>query len=180
MSNAPEPTSRKAARQAKYEERNARIDAKQAERLARIDAWGDRKRAESNAKVAELTKASAPLQLLTPAEAEARRQREIALVQLSLDPPAGTKNVGVGYFLLIIFGLLGAHRFYLKKWGTGLLWLLTLGLVGFGWLWDLFTYFSQVEKYNRNFHNRLLDEAEASRTVSDGAPTADAHTAESA
>ncbi|WP_235825350.1 NINE protein [Agromyces badenianii] len=178
MSNAPESTSRKAKRQAKYEARNARIDEWQAQQLAKSNAWGERKRAESDAKLAELKKANAPLQLLTPDEAEARRQREIALVQLSLNPPGGTKNAGVGYFLLIVFGLLGAHRFYLKKWGTGLLWLLTLGLVGLGWIWDLFTYFWQIEKYNRDYHNRLLDEAEAARTASDA--TADAPATEPA
>ncbi len=51
--------------------------------------------------------------------------------------PANTHSVGVGY-LLWLFGFTGAHRFYYGKRSTGLLWLLTGGLCGIGWLVDLF------------------------------------------
>jgi TM2 domain-containing membrane protein YozV len=43
------------------------------------------------------------------------------------------------YVLLAIGGLLGAHRFYLRRWGTGLLMLaitlvsLPMALLAFGW-----------------------------------------------
>lgn len=47
-----------------------------------------------------------------------------------------THSVGVGY-LLWLFGFTGAHRFYFGKRSTGLLWLLTGGLCGVGWLVDL-------------------------------------------
>lgn len=43
----------------------------------------------------------------------------------------------VGY-VLWIFGFLGAHRFYFGKPKTGILWFFTLGLLGIGWLIDLF------------------------------------------
>lgn len=48
-----------------------------------------------------------------------------------------THSVVIGY-ILWIFGFMGAHRFYYGKKWTGLLWFLTLGLVGIGWLVDLF------------------------------------------
>ncbi len=43
----------------------------------------------------------------------------------------------VGY-LLWLFGFLGAHRFYYGKKVSGVIYLCTLGLLGVGWLFDLF------------------------------------------
>ncbi|RTR03938.1 TM2 domain-containing protein [Halomonas nitroreducens] len=48
-----------------------------------------------------------------------------------------THSKVVGY-LLWLFGFLGAHRFYYGKPVTGTLWFFTLGLLGIGWLIDLF------------------------------------------
>jgi len=60
------------------------------------------------------------------------------------------KSTGIAYFLWVIsvFGLLGLHRFYLGKFGTGFLWLFTGGCLGIGALIDLFTLANQVEKHN--------------------------------
>jgi len=48
-----------------------------------------------------------------------------------------THSLTIGY-VLWLFGFLGAHRFYYGKKWTGLLWLLTGGLLGIGWIIDLF------------------------------------------
>ena len=48
-----------------------------------------------------------------------------------------THSKVLGY-LLWIFGFLGAHRFYYGKPVTGRIWFFTLGLLGIGWLIDLF------------------------------------------
>jgi TM2 domain-containing membrane protein YozV len=60
------------------------------------------------------------------------------------------KSTGTAYFLWLIsiFGILGFHRFYLGKFGTGTLWLFTFGCFGIGAFIDLFTLANQVEKYN--------------------------------
>ena len=50
-------------------------------------------------------------------------------------------STGVAYLLwaLCLVGVSGIHRFYLGRPGTGVLWLVTLGLLGIGNLIDLFT-----------------------------------------
>ena len=48
-----------------------------------------------------------------------------------------THRKTIGY-LLWIFGFTGAHRFYYGKPVTGAIWFFTLGLLGVGWLIDLF------------------------------------------
>ena len=51
--------------------------------------------------------------------------------------PNDSHSKTVGY-LLWIFGFTGSHRFYYGKPVTGTLWFFTLGLLGIGWLIDLF------------------------------------------
>ena len=48
-----------------------------------------------------------------------------------------THSIVMGY-VLWIFGFLGAHRFYFGRPVTGTIWFCTLGLLGIGWLIDLF------------------------------------------
>lgn len=50
-----------------------------------------------------------------------------------LYPP---KSKVAALLLCIFLGYLGAHRFYVGKVGTGLLWLLTAGFFGIGWFFD--------------------------------------------
>ena len=51
--------------------------------------------------------------------------------------PENTHLKSVGY-ILWIFGFLGAHRFYFGRPISGTIYFLTLGLLGIGWLIDLF------------------------------------------
>jgi len=48
-----------------------------------------------------------------------------------------THSKTIGY-ILWIFGFMGAHRFYFGRQITGVIWFFTLGLLGIGWLIDLF------------------------------------------
>ncbi|MDA8908600.1 MAG: TM2 domain-containing protein [Verrucomicrobiales bacterium] len=49
--------------------------------------------------------------------------------------PTHSKTIG---YILWIFGFTGAHRFYFGKPITGAIWFFTLGLLGVGWIIDLF------------------------------------------
>ena len=48
----------------------------------------------------------------------------------------GAKNKWVSFFLCLFLGYFGAHKFYEGRIGAGLLYLLTFGLFGIGWVID--------------------------------------------
>lgn len=58
------------------------------------------------------------------------------------------KSKGLAYLLWFFLGAFSAHRFYLGKVGTGILYLLTGQLFGIGWFIDLFILSGMVDKYN--------------------------------
>jgi TM2 domain-containing membrane protein YozV len=60
----------------------------------------------------------------------------------------GRLDYSVAWLLLTFLGALGIHRFYQGKIGTGILYLLTFGLLGIGYLYDLFTLNRQVSEIN--------------------------------
>ena len=56
-----------------------------------------------------------------------------------MSSPTSSKNYAATLILAIFLGYLGIHRFYVGKVGTGILFLLTFGWFGIGWLIDIFT-----------------------------------------
>lgn len=58
------------------------------------------------------------------------------------------KSKGVAYLLWFFLGIFSAHRFYLGKTGSAILYLLTGQLFGIGWLVDLFLLGGMVDQYN--------------------------------
>ena len=62
----------------------------------------------------------------------------------------GDKNYNVSWILLTFLGIFGAHRFYLGKWLTGLLWFFTGGLFLLGYLYDYLTLNEQIDEVNRH------------------------------
>jgi TM2 domain-containing membrane protein YozV len=61
---------------------------------------------------------------------------------------AGRIDYSVAWILVTFLGLLGVHRFYMGKWGTGILYLVTLGIFGIGLIYDFWTLNSQISELN--------------------------------
>jgi len=62
---------------------------------------------------------------------------------------SGEKNYNISWVLLTFLGVFGIHRFYLGKWVTGLVYLLTGGLFLIGLLYDLWTLNTQIDEVNK-------------------------------
>jgi len=61
---------------------------------------------------------------------------------------AGKVDYNMTWILLAFLGLFGVHRFYMGKWVTGLLYLLTGGILSFGYLYDYWTLNDQISSIN--------------------------------
>lgn len=66
--------------------------------------------------------------------------------------PRNTHSKLIGY-VLWIFGFTGSHRFYYGRPITGTLWFFTAGLLGIGWLIDLFL----IPSMDRQADRRYID-----------------------
>ncbi len=60
----------------------------------------------------------------------------------------GPVDYNIAWLLLAFLGIFGIHRMYIGKWGTGLVYLLTLGLFGIGIIYDFWTLNSQISLIN--------------------------------
>lgn len=58
------------------------------------------------------------------------------------------KSKGTAYLLWFFLGIFSAHRFYVGKTGSAILYLFTLQLLGIGWIIDLFLVGGMVDRYN--------------------------------
>ena len=67
-----------------------------------------------------------------------------------------THSVAIGY-LLWIFGFTGAHRFYYGKPVSGTIWFCTFGLLGIGWLIDVFLIPSMDRDASLRFEPGIID-----------------------
>lgn len=61
---------------------------------------------------------------------------------------SGNIDYSVAWLLLTFLGIFGVHRFYMGKWGTGLIYLLTGGLFLIGILYDFLTLNTQISEWN--------------------------------
>ena len=66
-----------------------------------------------------------------------------------MPPPPKDKALAYILWFLCIFGFCGIHRFYMGRWLTGLIWLVTFGFFVIGQLIDLFLLAGAVDRRNR-------------------------------
>ncbi len=65
------------------------------------------------------------------------------------------KSYLTAYLLLFFLGWLGGHRYYLGHWKSGFLYMITLGLFGYGLLADTFLLYFMVKKKNSEKPKKL-------------------------
>jgi TM2 domain-containing membrane protein YozV len=66
-----------------------------------------------------------------------------------------TKSTSYLLWALWLFGLAGIHRFYNKKYGSGIFWLITWGCFGIGQMIDLLLIPEMVDEHNYRERLRL-------------------------
>jgi TM2 domain-containing membrane protein YozV len=68
---------------------------------------------------------------------------------------SGSVDYSVAWLLLTFLGVFGVHRFYMGKWGTGLIYLFTGGLLLVGILYDFLTLNTQISERNHADWRRM-------------------------
>lgn len=61
---------------------------------------------------------------------------------------SGPVDYNTAWILLTFLGLFGVHRMYMGKWLTGILYLVTGGLFGVGYIYDYWTLNDQLSELN--------------------------------
>ena len=61
----------------------------------------------------------------------------------------GEVNYTIAWVLLTFLGVFGLHRFYMRKWGTGLIYLISFGLLFIGVIYDYWTLNEQISAKNQ-------------------------------
>jgi len=60
----------------------------------------------------------------------------------------GPVDYNIAWLLLVFLGMFGVHRLYMGKIWTGILYLLTLGVFGLGYIYDMWTLNDQITLVN--------------------------------
>ena len=69
--------------------------------------------------------------------------------QADLRFSSGPYSYNVAWILLTFLGLFGIHRFYMGKWISGIIYLLTGGIFLIGYIYDFWTLNEQLSLINR-------------------------------
>jgi TM2 domain-containing membrane protein YozV len=77
-------------------------------------------------------------------------------MEIAMQVQNNSHSILFGY-LLWLFGFTGSHRFYYGKQITGVIWFFTLGLLGIGWLIDIFLIPSMDRNADRRYQQGPLD-----------------------
>ncbi len=113
--------------------------------------------------------ASVPRVVVRPVEAPLAfhlgpAEQPVRIMRRPLPPRLG--SLLAAYLLwLPPLGILGFHRFYLGRTATGLLYAITAGFFGIGWLADIFMIPEMVQRSRRNGAQYAADEGEALGTA---------------
>lgn len=77
--------------------------------------------------------------------------------QIETQYSSDQKSKGLAYLLWFVggFGIMGLHRFYLGRIGTGIGWFFSCGVLGIGALYDLLALSGMVD--NQNYMNQLRE-----------------------
>lgn len=80
-------------------------------------------------------------------ELKTNNQTQSVIINQIFEQNKKPRNKWLALFLCVVFGILGAHKFYEGKTGMGILYILTGGLFIFGVLFDFFSLLFKPNPY---------------------------------